>query len=195
MYICIDESGVQDVRKNQYFVISGFICKNITKIRSIHKRIEKEIKQNNPNLVNKSELKAFNLNSKEKAKFINKILELNDVFVFCICYDLKNKQLMKQLKENEDKFNFLVKLALDNLFKKLNEYKYKNKYDYLTNGSLEIRLDNRNVKNSYNDKLEDYLIKQSYFSYKYNIDIKKCSYHDSTQTREIQMADYIANIF
>ena len=102
---------------------------------------------------------------------------------------------MKRLKRNEDKFNFLVKLVLDNLFEKLNESKYKNKYNYLKDTKLEIRLDNRNVKNSYNDKLEDYLIKQSHFSYKYNIDIKKCSYHDSKRTREVQMADYIANIF
>ena len=89
MYICIDESGVQNPLVNQYFVISGFICKDITKIRSIHKKIEKEIKQNNPNLINKPELKAYDLNSKEKAKFINRILKVDDVFIFCICYDLK----------------------------------------------------------------------------------------------------------
>lgn len=195
MYICIDESGVQNPQKNNYFVISGFICKNVTKIRSIHRKIEKELRQNNSKLTNKPELKACDLNSTEKSKFINKILEVDGVFLFCICYDLRNKTLMKKLKQNEDKFNFLIKLVLDNLFEKLNDPIYNGKFDYIKNGELKIRLDNRNVKNSYVDKLEDYLIKHSHFSYKHNIDIKECTYHDSKKTREIQMADYIANIF
>lgn len=44
MYLIIDESGIPNLKKNRYFIIGGFICKDVTKIRSIHKKIEKQIK-------------------------------------------------------------------------------------------------------------------------------------------------------
>lgn len=44
-YIVLDESGVMHLKNQIYFVIAGFITRELHKVTSAHKRIEEIVKQ------------------------------------------------------------------------------------------------------------------------------------------------------
>ena len=43
-YIVIDESGATHQKQNDYFVIAGYITKQIYSVKSIHKKVERDLK-------------------------------------------------------------------------------------------------------------------------------------------------------
>ena len=72
-YIVIDESGATHQKQNDYFVIAGYITKQIYSVKSTHKKIERELKIKYPYLNKYKELKGCYLNSKQKAEFLNEL--------------------------------------------------------------------------------------------------------------------------
>lgn len=44
-YIVLDESGAMHLKNERYFVIAGFMTRELHKVTSAHKRIEEIVKQ------------------------------------------------------------------------------------------------------------------------------------------------------
>ena len=44
-YIVLDESGAMHLKNERYFVIAGFLTRELHKVTSAHKRIEEIVKQ------------------------------------------------------------------------------------------------------------------------------------------------------
>lgn len=44
-YIVLDESGVMHLKNERYFVIAGFLTRELHKVTSAHKRIEEIVKE------------------------------------------------------------------------------------------------------------------------------------------------------
>lgn len=44
-YIVLDESGAMHLKNERYFVITGFITRELHKVTSSHKRVEEIVKQ------------------------------------------------------------------------------------------------------------------------------------------------------
>jgi len=57
-YIVIDESGSTHQEQNDFFIIAGYITKQIYSIKSTHKKIERVLKQKYPYLNKRNELKG-----------------------------------------------------------------------------------------------------------------------------------------
>ena len=193
MYICIDESGNENPKSNDYFIIAGYIAKDIYKIRSAYKKAEKIVK-NNKKIQLEVELKAINCQKKDKSIILNSLLQEEGILPFCIYYDVSkiNKKILKELKTPNDRFNFLLKNALELLLSKNyaeEEYAYINIHNEVI-----LKLDNRNVKVSYKNHLEEYLRKENEI-FKKEKNLKEVTYFDSKNSLEIRAADFFANYF
>lgn len=71
-YIVLDESGAMHLKNERYFVIAGFITRELHKVTSSHKRIEEIVKQIKNIPINKKvELKSSHINSSQQALFLN----------------------------------------------------------------------------------------------------------------------------
>ena len=173
-YIVLDESGAFHLKEDHYFIIGGYITTHLHKVRSLHKRIEKEI---NSNI---EELKAYHLKPKEKALFLNEIFKHKDIVPIAIVVDKVNIK-KKEIEENII-YNLLIKYMLSFLL---------SYHGYLfTNKNICLLLDKRSIKIKYKNQLETYLYLElnDYFPHTYEV-----KYLDSYSFREIQAADYIAN--
>jgi len=193
MYICIDESGNENPKSNDYFIIAGYIAKDIYKIRSAYKKAEKIVK-NNKKIQLEVELKAINCQKKDKSIILNSLLQEEGILPFCIYYDVSkiNKKILKELKTPNDRFNFLLKNALELLLSKNyaeEEYAYINIHNEVI-----LKLDNRNVKVSYKNHLEEYLREENEI-FKKEKNLKEVTYFDSKNSLEIRAADFFANYF
>lgn len=183
-YLVLDESGAMHLKNERYFIIGGYLTTNINKVKSCHKKIEKEVLTiKKIGFHNHRELKSSNITPKQQATFINDLLKINEVIGVSITID---KYQLDNFKASENlAYNYFV----------------KNLINYLLNCNIPILneaynivllLDNRStaVKNA-ND-LETFLNLEFVYSLSYekNFIVK---YLDSKKNREIQMADYIAN--
>lgn len=177
LQIYIDESGSMGLEINRpYFIICALILENsqMKPIKNVVKRISEEI-------FYKRELKELHANDmsfEEKVMAFNYIKELD----FYISYLIINKDNINQhFFQNKDiYFNYMIYLLLEKLFKKP---------DIL---HIYITIDNRNLKVTSVDSLQDYLnielIKND--SYDKNIHVK---YDDSENNRYLQIVDILAN--
>lgn len=180
-YIVIDESGAMHQKENDYFIIAGFLTKQIYSIKSLHKKIEKEIREKYAYLKMYNELKGSFLKSYQKIEMLNKLLKVPTTVPIAIVVDKKHVVKRKNHDENI-KYNYFLQTLL---------YFLLTNYSYLfLDEIIELILDNRNVSVGSLNSLEDYL--NSELGLKYDKKFK-VHYRNSREHREVQMADLISN--
>ena len=180
-YIVLDESGAMHMKDERYFVIGGYITNELHKVKSVHKKIERKIKEiKNIPIDKKVEFKSSRINTNQQALFLNELFSLSSVIPIAIVVDKYN---LKEFKASENMaYNFFVKNLL--------HYLLKCNISILKTSNIEFRVDNRNTSVKSLKDLETFL--QWEFEYMdLNISLK---YLDSKDARDVQMADYVANL-
>lgn len=181
-YIVIDESGATHQKQNDYFVIAGYITKQIYSVKSTHKKVEKQLKIDFPYLSKYNELKGHILKSNHKAMFLNELFKIPSTLPISIIID--KRHLFKRNKHNENiKYNYFIQILLSFLL--------HNYYNLLDGDEIQLILDNRNVSIGSLNSLEDYL--NSALGLIYNKKFKVV-YKNSCEHREVQMADLVSNV-
>lgn len=177
----LDESGAMHLKDERYFVIAGFITRELHKVTSSHKRVEEIVKQRKNIPINKKiELKSSHINNSQQALFLNELYSLSEVVPIAIVVDKEN---LKNFGASENvAYNFFVKTLL--------KYLFKCNIPILQTNQIEIRADNRNISVNNLKDLETFL--QWEFEL---MDLEvKVRYLDSKNNRDVQMADYVANL-
>lgn len=180
-YIVLDESGAMHLKNERYFIIGGFITRELHKVTSFHKQIEEEIKRRKGiPTQQKVELKSCKINDSQQALFLNGLYSLDDVIPIAIVVDKYN---LKKFEASENvAYNFFVKTLL--------KYLFKCNIPMLQTNKIELRVDNRNISVKTLKDLETFL--QWEFEL---MDLEvKVNYLDSKHNRDVQMADYVANL-
>lgn len=180
-YIVLDESGAMHLKNERYFIIAGFMTKELHKVTSTHKRVEEIVKQRkNIPITKKVELKSSKINNSQQALFLNELYSLSDVVPISIVVD----------KENLSKFGAAENVAYNFFVKTLLKYLFKCNIPILQTKEIELRVDNRNTSVKTLKELETFL--QWEFEL---MDLEvKVKYLDSKDNRDVQMADYVANM-
>ncbi len=180
-YIVLDESGAMHLKNERYFVIAGFMTRELHKVTSAHKRIEEIVKQRKNIPINqKIELKSSKINDSQQALFLNELYELSGVVPIAIIID----------KDNLSKFAASENIAYNFFVKNLLKYLFKCNIPILQTNNIELRVDNRNTSVKTLKDLETFL--QWEFEL---MDLEvKVRYLDSKDNRDVQMADYVANL-
>lgn len=182
IYIVIDESGAMHQKENNYFIIAGFITKQIYSIKSRHKKIERCLRDKYKFLSKYKELKGSNLKPKLKIEMLNTLLDVPTTIPIAIIID--KKHTLKRLNHNENiKYNYFLQILLRFIISN-----YPRLFIY---ERIELILDNRNVSVGSLNSLEDYL--NSELGLFFN-KIFKVHYRNSCEHREVQMADLISNV-
>lgn len=181
-YIVLDESGAMHLKNQRYFVIAGFITRKLRKVKASHKKIEEIVrKRKNIPVTKQIELKSITINNSQQALFINTLYSLEEVIPIAIVVDKEN---LRKFKASENvAYNFFVK----NLLK----YLFKCDISMLKTKHIELRLDNRNNSVKTLKDLETFL-QWEFELMDLEIEVK---YLDSKYNRDVQMADYVANMF
>lgn len=180
-YIVLDESGAMHLKKERFFIIGGFITKDLHKITSAHKKIEKIVKLRKHIPLDKNiELKSSIINVNQQALFLNELSIIKGVIPIAIIVDKDN---LVKLKASENlAYNFFVKTLLNYLF--------NSNIELLNTNEIELRVDNRSISVKELKNLETFL--------QWEFDIKSLNFNvkylNSKYNREIQMADYVANL-
>ncbi|MBR1413528.1 MAG: DUF3800 domain-containing protein [Bacilli bacterium] len=180
-YIVLDESGAMHLKQERYFIIAGFMTKELHKVTSSHKRIEAIVKERkNIPIKQKVELKSSKININQQSLFLNELYNINGVIPIAIVVDKYN---LKEFQATENMaYNFFVK----NLLK----YLFKCNIDILNTNEIEFRVDNRNTSVKALKDLETFL-QWEFELMELNVKVK---YLDSKDNRDVQMADYVANM-
>ena len=136
--------------------------------------------QKNIPLEQKCELKSSRINESQQALFLNELYEIPGVVPIAIIVDKYN---LKKFEATENvAYNFFVK----NLLK----YLFKCDIPILKTNEIELRVDNRNVSVKALKDLETFL-QWEFELMNLNVEVK---YLDSKDNRDVQMADYVANL-
>lgn len=180
-YIVLDESGAMHLKNERYFVIAGFMTRELHKVTSAHKKVEGIVKERkNIPIDEKIELKSSKINDSQQALFLNELYELSGVVPIAIVID----------KDNLTKFGASENVAYNFFVKNLLKYLFKCNIPILQTNDIELRVDNRNTSVKSLKDLETFL--QWEFEL---MDLEvKVKYLDSKDNRDIQMADYVANL-
>lgn len=180
-YIVLDESGAMHLKNERYFIIAGFMTRELHKVTSAHKNIEKIVKEIKNIPINKKiELKSSKINDSQQALFLNELYELSGVVPIAIIVD----------KDNLSKFGASENVAYNFFVKNLLKYLFNCNIPILQTNEIELRVDNRNTSVKTLKDLETFL--QWEFEL---MDLKvKVKYLDSKDNRDVQMADYVANL-
>ena len=180
-YIVLDESGAMHLKNERYFVIAGFITRELHKVTSAHKNIEEQVKiRKGIPIKKKTELKSSSLTYSQQSLFLNELYSISDVVPIAIVID----------KDNLTKFDASENVAYNFFVKTLLKYLFKCNVPILQTNDIELRLDNRNTSVKHLKDLETFL--QWEFEL---MDLEfKVKYLDSKDNRDIQMADYVANL-
>ena len=177
----MDESGAMHLKHERYFVIAGFITTELHKVKSCHKELEKIVKgRKGIPLSKKVELKSSVINDSQQALFLNGLYSLSGVTPVAIVVDKYN---LNQFGASENvAYNFFVKTLL--------KYLFECNLPILQTKNIELRVDNRNTSVKTLHDLETFL--QWEFEL-LNLEIQ-VKYLDSKDNRDVQMADYVANV-
>ena len=169
------------LKDERYFVIAGFMTRELHKVTSAHKRVEEIVKaRKNIPISTKIELKSSKINNSQQAMFLNELYELPGVIPIAIIVD----------KHNLSKFGASENIAYNFFVKNLLKYLFKCNIPILQTNEIELRVDNRNTSVKSLKDLETFL--QWEFEL---MDLEvKVRYLDSKDNREVQMADYVANL-
>lgn len=152
-------------------------------IKSLHhiKKIEKIVKQRKSIPLNKKiELKSSHINDSQQALFLNELYSLSDVVPIAIVV----------YKENLKKFSASENIAYNFFVKTLLKYLFKCNIPILQTNHIELRVDNRNTSVKTLKDLETFL-QWEFELMDLDVEVK---YLDSKDNRDIQMADYVANL-
>lgn len=180
-YIVLDESGAMHLKNERYFIVAGFITKELHKVKSCHKRIEKEVKELKGIPINKKvELKSSKITVRQQALFLNGLYSESEVIPVAVIVD----------KENLTKFGASENVAYNFFVKTLLKYLFKCRIDMLETNQIELRVDNRNTSVKTLKDLETFL-QWEFEMMDLEVDVK---YLDSKDNRDVQMADYVANL-
>ena len=181
-YIVLDESGAMHLKNERFFVIGGFITKDLHKIKSCHKKAERIVKLRKNISINECvELKSSKINDNQQAIFLNALYDIDGIIPVVIIVDKYN---LKKFKASENiAYNFFVKTLLNYLF--------NSNIDELFVNEIELRVDNRNIRVKELKDLETFL-QMEFDLLELNFTVK---YLNSKYNRDVQMADYIANLF
>lgn len=180
-YIVLDESGAMHLKDERYFVIAGFITRELHKVTSTHKKIEVIVKnRKNIPISKKIELKSSRINDSQQALFLNELYSLPDVVPIAIVVD----------KHNLKKFGASENVAYNFFVKNLLKYLFKCNLPILQTNQIELRVDNRNNSVKTLKDLETFLQWEfELMDLEFNV-----KYLNSKNNRDIQMADYVANM-
>ncbi len=180
-YIVLDESGAMHLKNERYFVIAGFMTRELHKVTSAHKKIEEIVKQRkNIPLNQKIELKSSKINDSQQALFLNEIYGISEVVPIAIVID----------KDNLSKFEASENVAYNFFVKNLLKYLFQCNIPILQTNHIELRVDNRNTSVKTLKDLEAFL-QWEFELMDLEVEVK---YLDSKDNRDVQMADYIANL-
>ena len=180
-YIVLDESGAMHLKNERYFVVAGFITQELHKVTSAHKRIELIVKKRkNIPIKDKTELKSSRINVSQQALFLNELYNLQGVIPIAIIID----------KENLSKFGASENVAYNFFVKNLLKYLFKCNIPMLKTNNIELRVDNRNTSVKTLKDLETFL-QWEFEMMELEVNVK---YLDSKDNRDVQMADYVANL-
>ena len=181
-YIVIDESGATHQKENDYFIIAGYITKQIYSIKSNHKKIERNLRNKYPTLSKYKELKGCYLNATQKSEFLNELLKTPTTIPIAIIID--KKHLFKRTQHDENiKYNYFIQILLS--------YILHNYPGLMNSEEFELILDNRNVSIGSLNSLQDYLNSALGLIYNKKFIVK---YRNSNEHREVQVADLISNV-
>ena len=180
-YIVLDESGAMHLKNERYFVIAGFITRELHKVTSSHKRVEEIVKvRKKIPVAEKIELKSSHINDSQQALFLNELYSLSNVVPIVIIVDKDN---LKKFGASENvAYNFFVKTLL--------KYLFKCNIPILQTKQIELRVDNRNTSVKTLKDLETFL-QWEFELMDLEVEVK---YLDSKDNRDVQMADYVANL-
>lgn len=180
-YIVLDESGAMHLKNERYFVIVGFITRELHKVTSSHKRVEEIVKvRKKIPVAEKIELKSSHINDSQQALFLNELYSLSNVVPIAIIVDKDN---LKKFGASENvAYNFFVKTLL--------KYLFKCNIPILQTKQIELRVDNRNTSVKTLKDLETFL-QWEFELMDLEVEVK---YLDSKDNRDVQMADYVANL-
>lgn len=182
IYIVLDESGAMHQKNNNYFIIAGFITRQIYSIKSAYKKIEKEMRNKYSHLAKYNELKGAYLNSSIKIEMLNVMLQVPTTIPIAIIID--KKQCSSSVNHNENiKYNYFLQILLKFI---ITNYSHLIVYE-----KIELILDNRNVSVGSLNSLEDYLNAELGLIFN---KVFKVHYKNSREHREVQMADLISNV-
>jgi len=180
-YIVLDESGAMHLKNERYFVIAGFLTRELHKVTSAHKRIEEIVKQRkNIPITEKIELKSSKINDSQQALFLNELYDLSGVVPIAIVID----------KDNLSKFGASENVAYNFFVKNLLKYLFKCNIPMLQTNEIELRVDNRNTSVKTLKDLETFL-QWEFELMDLEVNVR---YLDSKDNRDVQMADYVANL-
>ena len=181
-YIVLDESGAMHLKNERYFVIAGFITKELHKVNSIHKKIERVVKERKKIPIDKKiELKSSKINASQQALFLNELYKLPEAIPIAIVID----------KDNLSKFAASENVAYNFFVKNLLKYLFKCNIPIMQTKEIELRVDNRNTSVKTLKDLETFL-QWEFELQNLNVIVR---YLDSKDNRDVQMADYVANLF
>ncbi|MDD7411304.1 DUF3800 domain-containing protein [Fusobacterium gastrosuis] len=187
-FLTLDESGhLHSKSAGRYFVIGGVLCDNpsLTKITKKFKKANLKLKkQKNINI--KQELKGTDLKTSDKHFLLREIEKIEDVKYVFVVVDKKQVQ-----KGNLNSVNLFYNYAINILIECL----YNRGLIPKETETLKINLDNRTIKISSQNSLEDYLnIKfkiEKQNPVNFNI---RCKYSDSKFDYSIEVADLLCNV-
>jgi len=180
-YIVLDESGAMHLKNERFFVVAGFITRELHKVKSYHKRVERIVKEiKGIPLDNNVELKSSKITVNQQSLFLNELFSLTSVIPVAIVVD----------KENLTKFGASENVAYNFFVKTLLKYLFSCNIPMLCTNNIELRVDNRNTSVKMLKDLETFL-GWEFELMDINIEVK---YLDSKYNRDVQMADYVANL-
>lgn len=205
LYIYSDESGVFDVKHNDFFLFGGIICfgsNQKNKLERMYNHVENCLRQNKKKYKNPNyELKASHITNSEKGKFYR---SLNNTYKFCVV--VKQKQLLKEVFENKRHkqryMDFAYKMVLKKCLKTLidNEILDPNQIEHVfvkvdehqtaTDGKYELRenLLNEFKNGMFNLGYECYF--DPIFPKLYDVHLDFCN---SSKTTLVRCADIVVN--
>lgn len=186
IYVYLDESG--SIHKNsntRFFAVGGYfvIEDNKTKVTSLYKKINKEIKDSR-NIPLEKEIKSYNFLVEEKIRILTSMEKISYYCAIAIVFD---KTLMnKDITTSNIFFNYAVKVLFKDCIMPILGYNILS-----TDIIFVLSVDNRNIRVGDLKNLENYLLTEFCID---NI-VFRVTYYDSATNFGIQLADLIVNTF
>lgn len=177
-YFWVDESGSFNTKYERYYIISAIVSVNAIMLQDIHKRAELIVRKD---LKSARELKGAHMKDKQKAVFINGVLQEDDLQVLSLIVD---KRVMKE----KCSFKMSEFLIYNFALKELCKFALENGALH-QNDKVLMLVDARSMNSKVYYDLESYLNLEFFHTLK-SINV---IYKDSSSNREIQLVDYISN--
>ena len=203
IFVYSDESGVFDVKNNDYYVYGGviFLNKKMRDNQNIkYTNIEREIVKENENYKNR-ELKANILRNKDKSRLFK---SARNIIKFAVIINQKkvHKKIFVDKKDKQRYLDYAYKIGLKDCFKKLisenkiNEQDVENisifvdEHTTASNGKYEFKdgLIREFKKGTFNQEYNKFY--EPIFKQLKNLEVKHCN---SEKIPMIRLADITAN--